>query len=317
MNEHLRAEAPTLVVIAGPTGVGKSALGLEAAARLGVEIVSADSRQVYRRLDIGTAKPTVADRERAPHHLVDYVEPDEPYSVARYRRDGNDVLEDLARRGVAGIVVGGTGHYVDALIDRIDPPRVAPCPELRRTLEQHAAERGPEALHDELRAVDPIAAAQIPATNVRRVVRALEVFQATGRPFSEVGRSRSPSLPALKLALTLPREVLYRRIDARVEGMLQAGWLEEVRRLLDVGLDPTLPALTSTGYRELIAHLRGDLSLAEATQQIKWATHAYVRRQYVWLRRRPEYQWVDADAEGLARAAERIEQYVVANRLSS
>lgn len=276
---------PAIVVIAGPTGVGKSDLALELAAARGMEIVSADSRQVYRFLDIGTAKPTLEERARVPHHLVDYVDPAEAYSVVRYREDGDRVLADLADREVAALVVGGTGHYLQALVDRIEPPRVPPRPELRADLEAYAREQGAPALHARLREVDPAAALSIPPSNVRRMVRAIEVFEATGRPFSQVGRGRGRPRDALRLALTMPREALYARVDSRVERMLEAGWIDEVRALLQRGYRPELPALSSTGYREILAHLDADVTYQDMVQRIKWSTHAYIRRQYVWLRR--------------------------------
>lgn len=303
-------ETPPIVVIAGPTGVGKSRFALELAGDRGLEIVSADSRQVYRRLDVGTAKPSLEDRARVPHHLVDYVEPDEPYSVARYRDDGDAALADIAARGLGALVVGGSGHYIQALVDRLEPPRVAPRPALRAELEAFAAERGPGALHAELAAADPDAARMIPPANVRRVVRALEVVRTTGRRFSELGRRREPPYEALRLALTMPRPALYKRVDTRVDQMLRAGWIDEVRELLARGYDPALPALSSTGYRELIAHLHGELTLDDAVQRIKWATHAYIRRQYIWLRRQPGYTWIDADAKGFAQATLLVERHV-------
>ena len=297
-------------MIAGPTGVGKSHVALELAQGNSLEIVSADSRQVYRHLDIGTAKPSIEDRVQVPHHLVDYVEPDEPYSVARYRDDGDAALAHITARGLGALVVGGSGHYIQALVDRIEPPRVAPRPDLRAELEAFAAERGSAALHAELAAADPDAARAIPPANVRRVVRALEVVRATGRPFSEVGRRRRPPYQALRLALTVPRATLYERVDARTDQMLRVGWVDEVRRLLARGYEPTLPALSSTGYRELIAHLRGELTLDDAVQRIKWATHAYIRRQYIWLRRQPDYVWIEADGVGLTGAATLVERYL-------
>lgn len=301
---------PPIVVLTGPTGVGKSALGLDLAERFGMEIVSADSRQVYRHLDIGTAKPAPEERARVRHHLVDYVEPDEPYSVTHFRDDGDAVLADLATRGCGPLVVGGTGHYIQALIDRIEPPRVAPRPELRARLEHLTAELGPEALHARLREIDTEAARQIPAENVRRVIRALEVIEVTGQPFSRVGRRRDRPRAALRLALTMPRAALYRRVDARLDDWVRAGWLDEVRWLLARGYAPALPALSSTGYRELIAHLRGDLTLQEAVQRAKWATHAYIRRQYIWLRRQPEYEWIEAGPTGYALAATLVDRYL-------
>ena len=299
-----------IVVLAGPTGVGKSALALDLAERFRLEIVSADSRQVYRQVAIGTARPTPAERARVAHHLVDYVNIDEPYSVARFRADGDAVLADLARRGIGAMVVGGTQHYVEALIDRIEPPRVPPDPALRTALEQDAAERGADALHARLAALDPTSAASIPATNVRRVVRALEVTLVSGRPFSALSRLRGTPLPALRLALTMPREDLYRRVDERVDAMLAAGWLDEIRAVLAAGYSPDLPALSSTGYRELLAALRGDATLEEAIQRTKWATHAYIRRQYVWLRRHGGYTWIDQGPDALKEASSRIERFL-------
>ena len=301
---------PTLVVIAGPTGVGKSALALDLAERLGFEIICADSRQVYRRLEIGTAKPSLRDRARAPHHLVDYVEPDEPYSVARFRADGDRLLADLAGRSAGALLVGGTGHYIQALVDRIEPPAVEPQADVRAELEALARSEGPAAVHARLALVDGEAARSIPATNVRRVIRALEVTLVTGRPFSEVGRRRSEPLPALRVVLTMPRQMLYQRVDERVDRMVATGWLEEVRSLLDAGYDPRLPALSSTGYRELTSYLGGTLAWDEAVRRIKWATHAYVRRQYVWLRRQHGYRWIEVDSAGYAQAAALVEGYV-------
>jgi tRNA dimethylallyltransferase len=301
---------PTIAVIAGPTGVGKSAFALGLAARLGLEIVSADSRQVYRYLDVGTAKPTPEERARVRHHLADYVEPDEPYSVARYRDDGEAVLAGLAARSRAALVVGGSGHYIQALVDRIEPPRVAPQPRLRAELERLATEHGAATLHAQLAAADPQAARTIPPENIRRVVRALEVIRVTGRPFSKIGRRRREPRQALRLALTMDREALYRRADARVDGMIEAGWLDEVRALLERGYDPSLPALSSTGYCELIAHLRGELSLSDAVQRTKWATHAYIRRQYVWLRRQPGFEWIEHQPNRLKRAAALVERHL-------
>jgi len=299
-----------IVIIAGPTGVGKSVLALGLAERFGMEIISADSRQVYRELDIGTAKPGRVERARVPHHLVDYVEPDESYSVARFRDDAEVVLADLAARRVGALVVGGTGHYVQALSDRIEPPRVPPQPELRAALERLAAERGANALHAQLEQLDPASAQAIPPSNVRRAIRAIEVARATGQPFSRIGRRRGKRRMALRVALTLSREELYRRVDARVDRMLAAGWLDEVRGLLRRGYDPDLPALAATGYRELIAHLRGELSLEDAVQRIKWASHAYIRRQYVWLRRQPSYRWLEAGPSAYTRVEPLVRRYL-------
>jgi tRNA dimethylallyltransferase len=303
-------ETPPLIVITGPTAVGKSAVALALAERFGAEIVSADSRQVYRYLDIGTAKPSPAERARVRHHLIDLVDPDEPFSVAEYQDAAEAVLADLARRGRVALLVGGSPHYLQAVVDRLAFPRVPPQPALRAELEALAAREGARAVHARLAALDPAAAAQIDPANVRRVIRALEVVLTTGEPFSVLGRRRGAERPALHLALTAPREELYARIDARVAAMLAAGWLDEVRDLLARGYAPTLPSLSGIGYQELVAVVLGQLTLDEAVARIRYRTHAFARRQYTWLRRDPRLEWY-CQSPGLeARLAERIERYL-------
>jgi tRNA dimethylallyltransferase len=294
---------PRMVVLTGPTAVGKTDLAIRLVERFGGEIVSADSRQVYRYLDIGTARPTPEERARARHHLIDYVDPAEPYSVARYRDDADAVLADLAARGQTAWVVGGSWHYIQALVDRIEPPRVAPNSQLRAHLERVAAEQGYAAVHARLADVDPTAAASIEPRNVRRVIRAIEVTLATGKPFSEVGRERGEALPALRLVLTRSRQEVYERVDARVDAMLAAGWLDEVRGLLDHGYDERLLSLSSHGYRELVAVARGRMTLADAAQRTKYEVHSYVRRQDLWLKRQPGYHWLDAAEDAYGKAA--------------
>ena len=297
-----------IVVLTGPTGVGKTDLAIALVERFGGEIVSIDSRQVYRYLDIGTAKPTEEEQRRARHHLIDYVDPAEPYSVARYRADADPVLADVLQRGQIAWVVGGSWHYIQALIDRIEPPQVPPDARLRAELEAVAVRDGPEALHARLAALDPDAARAIEPRNIRRVVRALEVTLTTGRPFSTVGRSRDTPLPALRLVLSRPRVEVYARVDARVDAMIAAGWLDEARGLLARGYDASLPSLSSHGYREMLAVAKGSMSLAEAAQHTKWAIHSYVRRQHLWLKKQPDYHWITAGdgaheaASGLVRA---------------
>jgi tRNA dimethylallyltransferase len=303
---------PKIVVLTGPTGVGKTALAVHLVERFGGEVVSADSRQVYKYLDVGTAKPDPDELRRARHHLIDYVDPAEPYSVTRYREDADAVLDDLAARGQIAWVVGGSWHYIQALIDRIELPQVPPNPELRAELEREAAELGPQALHARLAALDPAAGTMIEARNVRRVVRALEVTLTLGRPFSEVGRARGTPLPALRLVLSMPRDEIYRRVDARVDAMIAAGWLDEVRSLIARGYDESMPSLSSHGYREMMAVARGTLSLEEAAQQTKWAIHAYVRRQTSWLKQQPGYQWLEAGPDAWGRASEDIEPFLSA-----
>jgi tRNA dimethylallyltransferase len=297
-----RRQVPPIVVLTGPTGSGKTALAVDLVERFGGEIVSADSRQVYRYLDVGTAKPDPDELRRARHHLIDYVDPAEPYSVTRYREDADAVLDDLAARGQIAWVVGGSWHYIQALVDRIEPPQVAPRPELRAELEREAAERGSEAVHARLAALDPASAAMIDHRNVRRVIRALEVTLSLGRPFSEAGRQRGEPLPALKLALSMPREEIYCRVDARVDAMVAAGWVEEVRSLIARGYVESMPSLSSHGYREMMAVARGTMSLDEAAQKTKWMVHAYIRRQTSWLKSQPDYHWLTAGPNAASEA---------------
>jgi tRNA dimethylallyltransferase len=299
-----------LIVITGPTAVGKSSLALAIAERFGAEIVSADSRLVYRGLDVGTAKPTPDERARWPHHLIDLVEPDEPFSVADYQAAAERALADVAGRGRAALLVGGSPHYVQAVVDRLALPAVEPRPALRAELEALAAREGAPAVYARLVRLDPVAAASADPWNVRRLIRAIEVVESTGQPFSRLGRQRGRERPALHLALTAPRPMLYARIDARVDAMLAAGWLAEVEGLLARGLDPALPSLSATGYRELVDVAQGRLALSAAVERIKYRTHSFVRRQYTWLRRDPRLEWHELGAD-LARAVvDRVARYL-------
>jgi tRNA dimethylallyltransferase len=288
----------SLVVITGPTAVGKSALALDLAQRLGGEIVSADSRQVYRYMDVGTAKPAVAERAAVPHHLVDVVYPNEPYSIAAYQEMGLRALADVSARGRAALLVGGSPHYIQALVDLLRPaPRNS---RLRAWLERTDRASPPERLDTWLRALDPRAAREIDLRNRRRVLRALEVTLTTGRPFSQAGRQREPSLPAIWIGLRMERSLLHERVERRIGAMLKAEWLEEVRALLAMGYPATLPAMSATGYAELVRVLAGDLTLEDAVQHVRHATHAFIRRQETWMRAERRIHWLDAaEAERL------------------
>ncbi len=289
-----------LVAIVGATAAGKTALGLQLAQALTGEIVNADSRQVYRGLDIGTAKPTIAERAAAPHHLIDVVDPDEPFTLGLFLSEAGAALDGVWSRRRQPIVVGGTGQYIWALLEGWKVPRVPPDRELRARLEAIAAKYGPDALIRELLDVDPASALNIDARNVRRVIRAIEVTRATGRPFSAWQRKVAPDFETTIIGLQMERRALYARIDARVDAMLAAGLVDEVRSLNAAGYGCDLPSMASIGYRQVCAHLRGDLSLAEATAQIKTETHRLARMQHTWFRAAdPRIRWLDPDAPDL------------------
>lgn len=288
-----------LVAIVGATGTGKSAIALELAQRLGGEIVNADSRQVYLGMDIGTAKPSVADRRLVRHHLYDIANPREGYSLAAYQRDARAALNEIWGRGAFAWLVGGTAQYVWALIENWQVPEVAADEALRRDLEAFAAANGWEALHARLALIDPIAAERIDGRNVRRVVRAIEVYEKTGRPISTWQRKGPPDFEFLLFGIDVPRAELYLRVDRRVDAMFAAGFIEEVQALLDAGIPAEAPAMSSIGYAEVVRHLRGEVPLAEAIEKTKIATHRLVRSQDQWFRRDDSrITWV-RDADGI------------------
>jgi tRNA dimethylallyltransferase len=284
-----------LVAIVGPTAVGKSHLALSLARAFDGEIVSADSRQVYRHMDIGTAKPTPEERASVPHHLIDVVEPDAEFSLALFQQLASAAIEDILQRGKPPLLVGGSGLYVWSVLGGWQIPQVPPDPEFRRQLEDEAAREGVYSLYRRLQELDPASARSIDPRNVRRVIRALEVCEAAGVPFSQLQRKGEPTFDTLILGLTCPRKDLYNRIDDRVDGMIQAGLVEEVKRLVDRGYGFDLPAMSSVGYRQIGQFLQGQTDLAAAVQQIKVETHRFARHQYAWFRLTDErIHWIDA-----------------------
>ena len=276
----------------GPTAVGKTAVALELAEALGAEIVNGDSMQLYRELDIGTAKPTIAERARVRHHLVDVADPDEPYDAARFAREGRTVIAALHQQGTPPLVVGGTGLYIKALLAGLFEQEDAVL-EVRPRLARELADQGLPALFSRLEALDPATAGRLASGDTYRILRALEVVEATGRPLSALHAAhgfQDQPYETLKLGLTLPREELYRRIEARVDLMLGQGWLEEVRRLTQ-RYPPDIKPLQALGYRHLVAVLTGSLSLAEAAEETKKETRRYAKRQLTWFRADPEVRW--------------------------
>jgi tRNA dimethylallyltransferase len=282
-----------LIAIVGPTAVGKSALAINLAQELDGEIVCADSRQVFRSMDIGTAKPSIEERALVHHHLIDIVDPDQDFTVALYQEMAVRAIEDTQQRGRLALLVGGSGLYVRALVGGFRIPHVPPDAELRRSMAERATKEGYMALYEELIRIDPAAAQRIDPRNVRRVIRALEVFHDTGLPFSRL-QSFSPLFHILLIGLTTAREDLYRRIDSRVDRMMQQGLVQEVEGLLERGYSLDLPAMTGLGYKQIGQYLQGELGLDEAVQRIKYETHRFARRQYAWFRLKDEtIHWFD------------------------
>jgi tRNA dimethylallyltransferase len=298
------ASLPPLIAIIGPTASGKTDLAMRLAQSLpdllegsGVEVVSADSRQIYRLMDIATAKPTAAERARAPHHLLDVAWPNESYTLAEYQRDAQMAIAAIQARGSLPLLVGGTGLYVRAVVDGLAIPVVAPQLALRAELEADSAAHGPAALIERLRAVDPASASTLDPTNARRLIRAIEVSEVTGMPFSaQRGNRPTPYRTALTLGLNMERTLLYERADQRIARMVEQGLIEETRGLLEHGFGWELPSMSSLGYREIGSYLRGELPLDEAIKRFEYATHAYIRRQLTWFRADVRIQWLNAAA---------------------
>ncbi|MGQ9907637.1 MAG: tRNA (adenosine(37)-N6)-dimethylallyltransferase MiaA [Candidatus Flexifilum sp.] len=274
---------PVLVVF-GPTAVGKTDLAIRLAQQFNGEIVSADSRQIYRYMDIGTAKPTAEQRAAAVHHLIDLVDPDQTLSVAEFQKLAEAAIAAVHARGRLALLVGGTGQYITALLEGWRAPQVAPIPELRRQLEDEARDRGSAVLYERLLAADPAARGLIHPHNTRRIIRALEVIAQTGQPFSALRAKQPPPYALFQIGVTLERAALYRRADARLDAMLAAGFADEVRMLLERGYDRQLPSMSGLGYAQLAAHWLDGVPLAEAVQRTRTATHDFIRRQYTWFR---------------------------------
>jgi len=273
-----------VIAIVGPTAVGKSELALHLAQYFPLEIISADSRQVYRYMDIGTNKPTWAERASVPHHVIDVVEPDEDFSLAMYHQLAIEALKAIQQKGKLPVLVGGSGLYVWSLVEGWKIPQVTPNQELRRRLEARAEQEGSQSLYQELQDIDPSAAAKISPRNIRRVIRALEIYHATGQLLSQLQRKESPGFPILLIGLTQERSGLYRKIDWRVDKMIQRGLVEEVEQLLKKGYSSSLPSMSGIGYKQIGQFLRGEMTLPQSIDKIKYETHRLARHQYAWFR---------------------------------
>ena len=284
--------------------MGKTRLAVALARRLGGEIINADSRQVYRYMDIGTAKPAPEEQSQVPHHLLDLLDPGQDFGLASFLSLARSIIREIHDSGGLPIVAGGTGQYIWALLEGWQVPKVPPDPEFRKAKEIEAEQYGAIALHRTLQQVDPQRAAQLDPRNVRRVIRALEIYQSGQRGLSGSPRQAGPMADVLMIGLNLDREDLYRRIDDRIDLMLDAGLLEEVRRIAAMGYPTGIGPLASPGYRELGQFLSGEISLDEAVQRTKFQTHRLARRQNTWFKRNdPRIQWLDADLPDLEEQA--------------
>lgn len=282
---------------------------MELAPDFRADIVAADSRQVYRYMDIGTAKPSREERAAVPHHMIDLIEPNEVYSVQRYQEEGSRVLRRIGAAGRVAFVVGGTGFYIRALLDRLALPAVAPDPELRRRLRAEAERLGSGALHERLTAQDPASAGRIHPNNLPRIIRALEIVERLGEPVPAVGEAAR--VPALFLGLALDRPALWKVADRRILRQVQAGLVEETRLLLTMGYSRVSPALQGFGYRQAIAYLLEQSTLEEMVAEYQTATHRYIRRQMTWFRQDERVHWIDAGENPAEAARRRIADWLL------
>jgi len=291
---------PPIILIVGPTAVGKTELAICLAERLNGEIVSADSRLFYRGMDIGTAKPSQAETMRVPHHLIDIVNPDETLSLAVFQEMAREVISQIHSRGKLPFLVGGTGQYVRAVTEGWTPPAVQPDARLRNVLETLQEQQGKEWLYEKLKILDPVAASAIDLRNVRRTIRALEVIFTTGKKFSEQrGQSDSP-YHLVTVGLNRPRAELYQRVDERIEKMFADGLIDEVRGLLNKGYSPLLPSMSAIGYRECVSVVQGSMTMEQAKVEMKRLTRVFVRRQANWFKESdPNIRWFDPSSENI------------------
>ncbi len=302
-----RSDPPRVLALVGPTAVGKTEWAIRLCQHLSGEVVSLDSRQMYRGMDIGTAKPTPAERAKARHHLIDIADPDRSSSLAEVQALAYAAIDDIAEGGGLPILAGGTGQYFRAVVEGWEIPRVPPDPDLRTALVERAGREGRAAIHAELAAVDPLSAARIDPRNLRRVVRALEVYHHAGEPISAIQGRSAPAYDFRLAGLRRERKALYRRIDQRVADMFERGLEDEVRRLIDRGYGFDLPALSAVGYREWRAYFEGEIDREEVRRQIERNTRKLVRSQGAWFSDDdPRLRWFDLDDRSTGELLEAI-----------
>lgn len=298
-----------LLVIVGPTGTGKTDLGLKLAKKFNGELVSADSRQIYIDMDIGTGKEIQNSKYNVkknkgswvvngiPIHLYDVINPDKTFSVVEYQQEALGKIKEIENKGKLPILVGGTGLYVQAIVEGVNIPKVPPDSKLRAKLESKPL----ATLVSQLEQVDPKTAIKIDKQNPRRVIRALEVYYSSGQSFSSLEERFKVNFDSVQIGLTAPRDFLYKKVDDQIDDWFRVGFIEEVKKLISDGYDEKLPALTSLGYRQVAMYLKGNLTIEEAKQRIKWEHHGYIRRQFTWFRKRKNIVWFDISDPDLIR----------------
>ena len=289
-----------LIIIAGPTAVGKTAFSISLSEEIGGEIISADSMQVYRGMDIGSAKATEQERQRVPHHLIDVMDPTEEFNIVQFQKLAKEAMEGIYLRGHVPVIVGGTGFYIQSVLYDIEFTENGPDRSYREMLYKRAETIGPKALHEELRVLDPASAASIPENNVKRVARALEFYHETGMPISrhnEIERQKESPYDFRYFVLTMDRARLYQRIGERVDRMMNEGFLDEVKRLKEQGCRREMTSMQGLGYKQLLAYLEGEGTLEEAVEKTKQETRRFAKRQLTWFKRERDTIWIDVEKE--------------------
>jgi tRNA dimethylallyltransferase len=303
-----------LVAVVGPTAVGKSSLGIALARKFNGEIVNADSRQIYRYMDIGTAKPATTERAAVPHHMLDIILPDQAYSLALFQSAAVSCIADVHGRGALPVLVGGSGQYIWSVLEGWHIPSVEPDPVFRQEMTHRAEAEGVEGLYRELKGVDPDAAALMLPNNLRRIIRALEIHRKTGLKPSSLREKKGLPYPVLIMGLTTGRDRLYSLIDRRTDAMMSAGFIDEVKKLLKMGYGSELPSMSSLGYRQLIDHLSGRMVFEDAVQAIKYETHRFARSQYAWFRPSDNrIVWLDTDEGASEKALYLLKRFIDAS----
>ena len=287
-----------LIAIIGPTAIGKSSLAVKLALKYNGEIINADSRQIYRYMNIGTAKPSTAELQSIQHHLIDIISPDEPFSLSLYQNQCISKIKEINGRGHIPFLVGGSGLYIWSILENWNIPEIPPDNEYRLKMEERAREEGYKKLYEELQRLDPQASLKIMPTNVRRVIRALEIYHTSGKKASSLQKKNNPDFSFLIIGLTTNRKDLYKIIDNRVDRMIDMGLLDEVKTLLKKGYDANLPSMSGIGYKQICLYLDNHISLDTAISQIKTDTHRFARKQYAWFHLNDSrINWFDVEAD--------------------